>query len=154
MPRSAPAIAAVAVVVAGGAAWAATHQSSDQPPATALPTVAPAVTATPSGASSATGSASPAPSGATRTIQGPSEDMRWGPVQVTLIVQGSRITDVQATAPTERERSAFINNQAVPMLRQETLQAQNANIDLISGATMTSEAFAASLQAALQQAHL
>jgi uncharacterized protein with FMN-binding domain len=91
---------------------------------------------------------------APRTIQGPAVDMRWGPVQVTIIVKGKALTDVQATAPTERSRSAFINNQAIPILRQEALQAKSANIDLLSGATMTSEAFAQSLQAALTQAGL
>jgi len=85
-------------------------------------------------------------------IAGPSEDMQWGPVQVTITVTGKRLTDVQATAPTERERSAFINQQALPLLRQEALQAQSATINEISGATMTSDAYAASLQAALQQA--
>ena len=89
-----------------------------------------------------------------RTIQGPAVDMRWGPVQVTIVVKGKVLTDVQATAPTERSRSAFINNQAIPLLRQEALQAKSANIDLLSGATMTSEAFAQSLQAALTQAGL
>ncbi len=91
---------------------------------------------------------------APRTIQGPAVDMQWGPVQVTIIVKGKLLTDVQATAPTERSRSAFINNQAIPLLRQEALQAKSANIDLLSGATMTSEAFAQSLQAALTQAGL
>ena len=87
-----------------------------------------------------------------KTIQGPAVDMKWGPVQVTIVVKGKTLTDVQATAPTERSRSAFINNQAIPILRQEALQAQSANIDLLSGATMTSQAFAQSLQAALTQA--
>ncbi len=91
---------------------------------------------------------------APRTIQGPAVDMHWGPVQVTIVVKGKALTDVQATAPTERARSAFINNQAIPILRQEALQAKSANIDLLSGATMTSEAFAQSLQAALTQAGL
>jgi uncharacterized protein with FMN-binding domain len=83
--------------------------------------------------------------------------MDWGPVQVTVILKGKTITDIQATAPTERPRSAFINNQALPMLRQEVLQAQVANIKNIygiSGATLTSEAYYQSLMAALQQAHL
>ena len=80
--------------------------------------------------------------------------MQWGPVQVTIIVTGKRITDVQATAPTERQRSAFINQQAIPLLRQEVLQAQSANIDTLSGATMTSDAFYQSLLAALQTAHI
>ena len=90
----------------------------------------------------------------TRTIKGPNVDMRWGTVQVTLIVKGKKITDVRTVAPTERSRSAFINEQAVPMLRQEVLQVQKANIDLISGATMTSEAFVMSLQAAIKTAKL
>jgi uncharacterized protein with FMN-binding domain len=90
----------------------------------------------------------------TRKIVGPVEEMQWGPVQVTLIVKGKRITDVQASAPMERARSQFINSQAIPWLRQEVLKAQSANIDGISGATMTSEAFYLSLVAALHKAHL
>ena len=89
----------------------------------------------------------------THTYAGPGVDMQWGTVQVTIVVKCKRITDIQATAPTERQRSAFINQQAVPMLRQEVLQAQSATIDLIGGATMTSEAYDQSLQAAVDAAH-
>lgn len=46
----------------------------------------------------------------------------------------------------------MINNQAMPMLRSEAIQAQSANVDTVSGATMTSEAFIQSLQSALDQA--
>jgi uncharacterized protein with FMN-binding domain len=91
---------------------------------------------------------------AARTVQGPSASMRWGPVQVTIIVQGRRIMDIKATAPVERARSAIINNRAIPLLRQEALRAQAANVQIVSGATMTSKAFAASLQAAIKQARL
>ena len=91
---------------------------------------------------------------ASGTVQGPSVDMRWGPVQVTIIVKGKTLVDVEATAPTERQRSADINGQAVPWLRGEALQARSANINSISGATMTSDAFVQSLQGALAQAHL
>lgn len=101
-----------------------------------------------------TSTAPPSKPGAAGTYIGPVEYMQWGPVQVTITVKNKRLTDVQATAPTERSRSVFINEQAVPLLRQEALQAQSATIDLISGATLTSETFAASLQAALGQAHL
>lgn len=80
--------------------------------------------------------------------------MRWGTVQVTIVVSGKKITDVQATAPTERQRSAFINDQALPMLKSEVLQSQSANIDYLSGATMTCDAYIQSLQSALTQAHL
>ena len=91
---------------------------------------------------------------AVRTVQGPSVDMQWGPIQVTLKVKGKKIVDISATYPTERPRSQFINLQAIPWLKQETLQAQSANIQLIGGATMTSEAYAQSLQAALDQAKI
>jgi uncharacterized protein with FMN-binding domain len=90
----------------------------------------------------------------TRTIVGPSVNMRWGPVRVTIIVKGKQLTDLKVTAPIERARSAIINNRAVPVLRSEVLTAQGHNVHSISGATMTSNAFLTSLQAALKQAGL
>lgn len=89
-----------------------------------------------------------------RMVQGPAINMQWGIVQVTIVVQGKKVIDIQTVAPTERARSAYINSIAVPMLRQEALTAQSANIYLISGATMTSEAFAMSLQSVLQTAKI
>lgn len=125
---------------------------------TAVATVSVSCTSTDSSPSTPAATPTPpAPAGkpaSSGTFIGPAEYMQWGPVQVTLTVKDRRLTDVQASAPMERPRSAFINEQAVPLLRQETLQAQSASIDLISGATLTSEAFAASLQAALGQAHM
>jgi uncharacterized protein with FMN-binding domain len=90
----------------------------------------------------------------TKTYQGPSVDMQWGPIQVTVKVKGTKIIDISATYPTERPRSQFINSQAIPMLKHEVLQLQSAQIDLIGGATMTSEAYAMSLQAALTKANI
>jgi uncharacterized protein with FMN-binding domain len=91
---------------------------------------------------------------ATRTVKGPVVQMRWGPVQVTIVVKGKKVADVKATYPNERPRSAYINKQAIPWLRSEVLKAQSANIDLISGATMTSEAYDTSLLAALKTAKI
>ena len=54
--------------------------------------------------------------------------------------------------PNHTDRSIFINQQALPYLKQEVLQAQSANVQLISGATDTSMAFVQSLQAAILQA--
>ena len=100
----------------------------------------------------------------TMRVTGPSVDMRWGPVQVTVVIKkttttigkkktvAKRITDVTATYPTEKHRSQEINSQAIPYLRQEVLTAQSARINIISEATMTSDAYAQSLQAALDQA--
>jgi len=79
--------------------------------------------------------------------------MRWGPVRVTITVKGKKLTNVKATAPNERERSAIINEQALPILREEALTAQSATVDEISGATLTSDAYAQSLQGALKKAH-
>ena len=93
--------------------------------------------------------------GQTRTITGPVETNQFGPVQVQLTVSGSRITAVKTLQlPTDRARSAYISSVAGPLLIQETLQAQNVNIDNISGASYTSYSFAQSLQAALTQAGL
>ena len=78
---------------------------------------------------------------------------QWGQVQVQVTVSGGRVTNVQALQyPTERRRSAFINSQAVPVLQSEAVQAQSANVNIVSGATLTSEAFQQSLQSALTQA--
>ncbi len=118
---------------------------------------APRPTATPTHATHATHVTHPVshkkPTITTYKYTGPGTDMQWGTVQVTIVVKGKRIADIQATAPTERQRSAFINQQAVPMLRQEVLQAQSAKIDAIGGATMTSDAYYQSLLGALQAAH-
>ena len=75
-----------------------------------------------------------------------------GDVQVRVTMNGSRIVDVQALQlPHDRSRSASISNAAGPILRREALQAQSANIDLVSGATYTSESYAESLQGALDK---
>ena len=89
---------------------------------------------------------------------------RWGYTQVTIVVRKTtttigtkktvkrRITSVSATAPNHTDRSVRINQQAIPILRQETLLAQSARINLVSGATDTSNAFAQSLQSAILKA--
>ena len=79
---------------------------------------------------------------------------QFGDVQVKVTISGGKITDVQPLqVPFDRPRSAEISQYAVPQLHDETLQAQSAQIDGVSGATFTSEAYAQSLQAALDQAH-
>ncbi|HEX6508317.1 MAG TPA: FMN-binding protein [Chloroflexota bacterium] len=90
----------------------------------------------------------------TKTYKGPLVDMRWGPVQAAVTVKGKKVTKVTIVTNPENPRSQFIDEQAVPLLQQETLKAQSANINEVSGATMTSDAFMQSLQAALVKAHL
>jgi uncharacterized protein with FMN-binding domain len=78
----------------------------------------------------------------------------FGNVQVKAIIQGGKITDVQwLEYPNDRRTSQEINAQATPWLKTEAIQAQSAQVDIISGATLTSEAFIQSLGSALNQAH-
>ncbi len=79
-------------------------------------------------------------------------DDQFGQVQARITVKAGKIIGVSITAPEGDPRSASINQQAIPYLRSETLQAQSANIDVISGATLTSEAYMQSLQSALTKA--
>ncbi|MFL5690921.1 MAG: FMN-binding protein, partial [Ktedonobacteraceae bacterium] len=80
-------------------------------------------------------------------------DAQWGYIQVKAIISNGKITDVQFLQyPNERDRSIMINNYADPQLTSEAIAAQSANVDIITGATDTSEAFIQSLSDALSQA--
>ena len=94
-------------------------------------------------------------SGSGTTVTGPSADTRWGPVQVRLTVTAGAITDVTVVEqPDGNGRDRQINARALPVLVQETLDAQSADIDMVSGATVTSDGYVESLQSALDQAGL
>jgi uncharacterized protein with FMN-binding domain len=101
-------------------------------------------------------SASARPPGSAKTVRvnGTVAQTRWGPVQVQVTIAGGRITDVRALLrPIGNDRDEEINTYAVPQLRAEVLGAQSANIDTVSGATVTSGGYIESLQAALDAAH-
>lgn len=119
-----------------------------------LASAPPAPDPTPSGAAPRTRTtATTAPASATRAIDGPAVDVRYGIVQVAVTLQGNRITDVTALQlPSDRARSRAISQYAAPILRSEALRAQGAQIDTVSGASYTSDGYAQSLQAALDQA--
>jgi uncharacterized protein with FMN-binding domain len=94
-------------------------------------------------------------SGVSGTFTGQAVDAFYGLVQVRVTVSGGRVVDVQPLQlPNDRARSAYISQVAGPMLRTEALQAQSARIDIISGATYTSQGYSQSLETALQQANL
>jgi uncharacterized protein with FMN-binding domain len=123
------------------------------PPAT--PSAPPSRTPTPTSRLATplpTAAGTPADSG---TFSGTTIDTRYGPVQVRIVVSGQKVVDVQALQlPRDRARSAFISQYSAPLLRTEAIQAQNAQIDIVSGATYTSIAYERSLDSALKQAHL
>ena len=77
----------------------------------------------------------------------------YGYIQVSATIANGKITNVQFLQyPSDRSRSVEINQQADPMLAQEAIQAQSAQVNIISGATDSSQAFAQSLQSALDKA--
>lgn len=87
------------------------------------------------------------------TYTGSEEDAHWGYLYVVVTVSNGELVDVQIPEyPNHRNRSVEINDQALPWLIEEAIQAQSADIDMISGATDTSRAFIRSLDTALQQA--
>ena len=90
---------------------------------------------------------------------------RWGNVQVTIVVKKTttavaakksvtrKMTALKVPVyPDHTDRSVFINQQALPMLVREAMQSQSSRINLVSGATATSYAFATSLQSAILHA--
>ena len=92
---------------------------------------------------------------ASKTVVGPVVTNQYGPVQVEIVVRDGQLVDVESVQlPSDRSRSRYINSIAGPELRQEALQVRSANVDIISGATYTSESYAQSLQGALDQAGL
>lgn len=136
-----------------GVAEAASTPSADSPVAgqssarqaapQAQPTQAPASNAVPAASGYKDG-----------TYQGQPVDAYYGLVQVQVSIQGGAISSVQFLQyPNDRRTSQQINSIAMPWLQQEAVQAQSANVNIISGATLTSEGFQMSLQTALQAAH-
>jgi uncharacterized protein with FMN-binding domain len=90
---------------------------------------------------------------------------RWGSLQVTIVVRKTttitgtkkkvtrKITALSVPSyPNHTDRSIYINQTALPILKTDALRAQSANINMVSGATDTSDAFAQSLQAAILKA--
>jgi uncharacterized protein with FMN-binding domain len=101
----------------------------------------------------ASGSATTAASA--RTVTGPVVQTRWGPVQVQVTVQNGKLSDVSVLQASDgNPRDQQINAYALPILVQESLDAQSADIDMVSGATVTSDGYLRSLQGALDQAGL
>jgi uncharacterized protein with FMN-binding domain len=100
-------------------------------------------------------SSAPQPAGGTKSFTGDVAQTQWGPVQVRIVVTSGKITASQAVQyPNGNRHDIEINDYALPLLDQSAVQAQNASFDGITGATVTSDGYKASLQSALDQAHL
>lgn len=124
------------------------------PSNTPIPTQTPAGNSPPPAAPTATPTATPS-KGKYKDGQytGDSVDAYYGFVQVKAIIKNGSISDVQfLDHPQDRRTSQMINDQAMPYLTSEAIQAQSAQVDIVSGATDTSLAFRQSLQSALSKA--
>ena len=147
----------VAPIAAGRNTALVQPGASSAPAATPKPATVPVSEARPAANPSAAPVATAAPAAGTALANGTDTgsvvQTRFGPVQVQVTIAGGKITDVTALQlPSDRQRSAEISGIVGPMLQSEALTAQSAQIDLISGATYTSDAYAQSLQSALDQA--
>lgn len=84
---------------------------------------------------------------------GSAEDAYYGTIQVQVVIAGGKIADVIFLQyPNDNRTSISINSQAMPIFKQEAIQAQSANVDMVSGASFSSPAFQKSLATALSQA--
>ena len=93
--------------------------------------------------------------GVSGTYTGAAVDAYYGTVQVQATVSCGKLTDVRFLQyPSDRSTSQQINDYAMPILRQEAIAAQSAQVDAVSGATHTSGAFVQSLASALAKAGL
>ena len=146
--RRVPAVMAGAVGFAG---IIALHAGNAPSILGASPPVSTVTTTTTPG-SGPTTTTSTAPSGVARTATGTSEQYGYGVLAVKVTVQGRQITDVSvASLQTAEQYSQSLAQQVIPTLKGEVLSAQSAHINGISGATYTSEAYAYSVQSALDK---
>lgn len=120
-------------------------------PASPKPSASPSAATAGAAGGTQAGSAASTVSG---TATGPGEQFGYGSLSVTVTVQGGRITKISVPSlQTAEPTSQQISEQAIPMLTSEILAAQSLNVNAVSGATYTSDAYAQSLQAALDKLH-
>ena len=134
------------------------HQRTDGSAKVIAPQIAAQTSANSSSSSASTGSSSsPATTAIYKDGQytGTEADAYYGYIQVQATIQSGKITDVVFLQyPNDRSNSVAINRQAMPYLKQEAIAAQSSNVNIISGATDTSQAFIQSLASALDQAKI
>jgi uncharacterized protein with FMN-binding domain len=132
-----------------------THSLAAADPAASPPAVS-AGSSQPTAGGTEAGSASPAASmqaGSARTVTGAVESTQFGPMQVQVTLAGMKITKVAVLQRTnDGAESDQIDANAIPKLTSETLAAQSAHIDAVSGASYTSSGYIQSLQSALDKA--
>jgi len=140
---------------------AAPAATAPAPATSASPTASASAPATAASAPTPTSTSAPTPTPTTKsgaksgTFTGTAESTQFGNVQVQAVISGGKLTNVIVLqVPDRGGYEDQIVQIAVPELKSEALSAQSANIDVVSGATYTSQGYAESLQSALDQAGL
>jgi hypothetical protein len=144
----------IAGAVAGFVGVVDAHGAGRTPPIVVHPAAAGRDSA-PAATAPASPGGPPASSGPTRQVSGVLEQYGYGELSVVVTVRGSQITDVSVPVlRTAEPYSQQLAEQVLPMLKSEVLAAHDARIQAVSGATYTSQAYADSIQSALDKLHL
>ena len=145
-------IAAVSLTIAG-LAFLLGFKTRDTIPAIATDTTQPTSGAADTTTTSPTATTTTGAMTGTVEVDGPTVQTQYGPVQVAVVVTDGVLVDVVALQlPSGDRHNESINAYAEPQLEEMALEAQSADIDVVSSATFTSLAYAESLQAALDEA--
>ncbi len=157
--------AGVVVIVLAYILFARTHATPAKTTVTSAQTQTPDTTTTPPATSAGSETINPAAAGNTSTptasagqwkdgtYTGPATDAFYGMVQVSATISGGKLASIQFLQyPSDRRESQDISSRSMPKLISEAIAAQSPIVDVVSGATQTSEAFAKSLNAALAMA--
>jgi uncharacterized protein with FMN-binding domain len=140
------------VITATAAGFAATLGFHAHTPEVAT-AVTPAATATATPSASATATATATAAAGTKTVTSDAVGTRYGNVQLKVTISGGKITGITPLELPETDPKSYaISSYAAPLLRQSALSKQSADIDLVSGATYTSEGYKSALQSALDKA--
>jgi uncharacterized protein with FMN-binding domain len=132
-----------------------THSQATGTVAAAVTTTGDNGTASASSTSKSSASSTRVTSTGTKTYTGDAVDTQWGPVQVQITVSNGKVTSATAVEyPNGNPRDQQINSYALPKLNSEAVSASSAQIDMVSGATVTSTGYLGSLQSALDEAGL
>lgn len=148
------ALASAGILLAGWQSGAHVAETGSTAAATSAATSSGTSSGTSAGSGAGGGTAGAAAQAA-GTYTGSVVQTSFGAVQVQITVKAGAITDVTALQLTDDDRkSVQISNRAAPLLRAAVIKAQSAQVQTISGATVTSDAYLTSLQAALDAANL
>ncbi len=146
--------AVVVAVIAAYAIFNSNGQNNGQ--LAIIPSLPSSPSPSPSGSSAGGGPAAPAGKGQYKdgTYTGSLSDAFYGQLQVIAVIQGGRLTNITFPQyPSNPGHTIDESRTYLPVLAQEAVAAQSANVNIVSGATQTSQAFQQSLASALSQAH-